>query len=76
MNQNNVLTGLINLHVGGMSEVLGMSFSDTIERCTIRELLLYIGTMAAAPQATATEPTPAEQSSEDRIKAWEAEVGN
>lgn len=36
----------------GMSVVLGMSYEDVLARCTIREMLLYTGTLMSMQQAT------------------------
>lgn len=44
------MTAVINLYAMGMAQVLGMSHSEVLERCSIRELLLYAGTLEQAPQ--------------------------
>lgn len=40
-----MFVALTQVHVAGMSQVLGMSPEQVLDQCRIRELLLYAGTM-------------------------------
>ena len=71
----NQFTAVGQLYVAGMSEILGMSPEAVMERCTIRELFLYAGTLASAPQGQqqAEEPKAPETIEEEQAR-FAAEV--
>ena len=70
----NQYVGITNLYVAGMAEVLGMSHEQVQEKCSIRELLLYVGTLERAPSPTVPATAPKDEDAE--VKAFEAEVLN
>ena len=59
----------------GMAQVLGMSYEDVLARCSIRELLLYIGTQAQASTAPklAEKPAPKKRKTQS-VDEFTAEV--
>lgn len=61
---------VINVYAAGMAEVLGWSYEQVLDRCTIRELLLYSGTLAQRPTPEGQVPVQ-EKPLEEQIKDWE-----
>ena len=70
------LTATINIHAGNMAIIMGMSHEQILERCSIRELLLYLGTIQSL-STIGTEPAkeePDKESVEDEKKRWAREL--
>ena len=60
------LITLINMHTHNMGRILGHSDEQAIRECTVKELLLYLGTlMAMADKPDFTEVTPPVKSPEE-----------
>ena len=59
------VTTLINLHAENMGQVLGYSHGQVLADCTIRELLLYVGTVEAMTPTKAGADTDSDDAAFD-----------
>lgn len=70
----NPLVPIIMSNVQGLAVQLCMSPEQVLERCTVRELLLYISMLPAQPTAEVGQDSKPDL--DEQVANWEAEVGD